>query len=252
MLKKIERLVDKLKEVLGNKIDALNIDHDQICIDIGGDNLIEVATLLRDDAKLQFQQLLDLCGIDYSQYNNNEWATDKSSATGFSRAVEPASHGYLNFGDDLAPTGSQKHRFATLYQLISYALNHRVTLRVFAENEDFPAMQSVVAVWNSANWYERESFDLFGIHYSGHPDLRRILTDYGFVGHPFRKDFPLVGRVEMRYDEKQKRVIYEPVSIEPRVLVPRVHREDHRYIEDKDLEDEDIQNEASRANQLSE
>lgn len=234
MLNEIEQLADKLKDVLGDKIDELNVDHGQICIDVAACDLIDVATTLRDDSSFQFQQLVDLCGIDYSQYDNNEWATEKSSATGFSRAVEPASHGHLNFGDDLAPTGTQKFRFATIYQLISYALNHRVTMRVFAENDDFPVVESVVSIWNSANWYERESFDLFGIHYSGHPDLRRILTDYGFVGHPFRKDFPLVGHVEMRYDEEQKRVIYEPVSIEPRVLVPRVHREDHRYVADEE------------------
>lgn len=233
MLETIEQLAEKLKTILGDKVDDLNIDHGQICIDIASDNLIDAATILRDNDAFQFQQLVDLCGIDYSQYGNNEWATDKSSATGFSRAVEPASHGHLIFGEELEPTGSQKHRFATIYQLISYSLNHRVTLRVFAENEDFPMVESIVSVWNSANWYERESFDLFGIHYNGHPDLRRILTDYGFVGHPFRKDFPLIGHVEMRYDEEQKRVIYEPVSIEPRVLVPRVHRNDHRYIEDE-------------------
>ncbi len=236
MLEKIEQLAEKLKTVLGDQIDDLNIDHGQICIDVSSENLIEAATTLRDDKKFQFQQLVDLCGIDYSQYGNNEWATDKSSATGFSRAVEPATHGHLIFGEELEQTGPQKHRFATIYQLISYSLNHRLTIRVFAENEDFPMVESVVPVWNSADWYERESFDLFGIHYSGHPDLRRILTDYGFVGHPFRKDFPLIGHVEMRYDEEQKRVIYEPVSIEPRVLVPRVHRDDHRYINDETTE----------------
>ena len=236
MSNNIEQLADKLKDVLGKKITELNIDHGQICIDIAPSNLIEVATELRDNELLRFQQLVDLCGVDYSQYDNNEWETDKSSATGFSRAVDAASHGHLIFGDDLESTGPFQYRFATVYQLISYALNHRVTMRVFAENDDFPLVDSVVSVWNSANWYERESFDLFGIHYGGHPDLRRILTDYGFVGHPFRKDFPLVGHVEMRYDEEQKRVIYEPVSIEPRVLVPRVHREDHRYIEDESTE----------------
>ncbi len=236
MLEKIEQLAEKLKAVLGTRIDELNINHGQICIDVPAEHLIEVATELRDNEKFQCQQLVDLCGIDYSQYGNNEWTTDKSSATGFSRAVEPATHGHLIFGETLKPTGLQKHRFATIYQLLSYSLNHRITMRVFAENEDFPMVESVVPVWNSANWYERESFDLFGIHYSGHPDLRRILTDYGFVGHPFRKDFPLVGHVEMRYDEEQKRVIYEPVSIEPRVLVPRVHRDDHRYIDDETTE----------------
>lgn len=230
---KINQLAEKLNNVLGDQIEATNIAHGQITIDVSAANLISAATLLRDSEKLQFQQMVDLCGIDYSQYDNNEWATESTSATGFSRAVEPASHGHLIFGDELEQTGTHKHRFATIYQFISYSLNHRVTMRVYAENDDFPMMESIVPVFNGADWYEREAFDLFGIHYSGHPDLRRILTDYGFVGHPFRKDFPLVGHVEMRYDEEQKRVIYEPVSIEPRVLVPRVSRADHRYIADE-------------------
>lgn len=234
MIDQIQGLADKLKKVLGSSIDEMTVEHGQIMIDVSAAKMITVATQLRDHADFKFEQLVDLCGIDYSQYNNSEWITDGSSATGFSRAVDAASHGHLIFGEDIEPTGPQKHRFATIYQLISYSLNHRVTMRVFAENDDFPVVDSIISVWNCADWYERESFDLFGIHYSGHPDLRRILTDYGFVGHPFRKDFPLVGHVEMRYDPEKQRVIYEPVSIDPRVLVPRVHREDHRYISDEE------------------
>ncbi|MBL7003565.1 MAG: NADH-quinone oxidoreductase subunit C [Gammaproteobacteria bacterium] len=234
----IQQLADTLNQVLGAQIDELTIAFDQIVIDIAASNLIEAATTLRDNEALKFQQLVDLCGIDYSQYGQNEWETDNANNTGFSRAVDSATNGRLMFGDELESTGTHKHRFATIYQLISYAYNWRVTLRVFSENDDFPVVESIVPVWNSANWFERESFDLFGIHYSGHPDLRRILTDYGFVGHPFRKDFPLVGHVEMRYDEEKKRVIYEPVTIDPRVLVPKVHREDHRYINEESNEAE--------------
>lgn len=232
MADRLQQLAEKLEAVLGEKLDSIKTEFDQVIIEVSSDNMVEAATSLRDHKDLQFQQCLDVCGIDYSQYNNNEWQTDNASATGFSRAVNPASHGHLIFGDEIEPTGPQKHRFAAIYQLISYALNWRLTLRVFAENDDFPMVDTLVPVWNGVDWFEREAFDLFGIHFKGHPDLRRILTDYGFVGHPFRKDFPLAGHVEMRYDEEKKRVVYEPVSIEPRVLVPRVHREDHRYIKE--------------------
>ena len=131
-----------------------------------------------------------------------------------------------------------EERFAVIYQLLSIQNNDRLTLKLFCENNDFPVVPSVTSIWNSADWYERECFDLFGIAFDGHPDLRRILTDYGFVGHPFRKDFPLSGHVEMKYDEEQKRVVYQPVSIEPRVLVPRVIRKDHRYQEEQAEEEQ--------------
>lgn len=235
MNNRTQKLVDALNAVLGDSIKNVQVAFDQITLDITAENLIKVATLLRDDPALQFQQLTDLCGIDYSQLNANEWQTDNASATGFSRAVDAHSSGRLMFGEELDETNNSK-RFATIYQLISYAHNWRITMRVYAENDDFPIMDSVVPIWNGANWFERESFDLFGILYNGHPDLRRILTDYGFVGHPFRKDFPLVGHVEMRYDEDKKRVIYEPVTIDPRVLVPKVKREDHRYIAEDSAE----------------
>jgi NADH-quinone oxidoreductase subunit C len=192
-----------------------------------------VASGLRDDAQFQFQQLLDLCGVDYSQFGRDEWQTESASRSGFSRGVSAsATTGRLQFGDELESLTARGRRFAAVYHLISYVHNRRLRMRVFAPDDDFPVVSTITGVWASADWYEREAFDLFGILFSGHPDLRRILTDYGFVGHPFRKDFPMIGNVEMRYDPERERVVYEPVSIEPRVLVPRVIREDHRYLAD--------------------
>lgn len=237
MSDKLQQHAESLQSFFGDKIQQLIHEYDEITLDIAPSDLIEVATALRDEADFAYQQLIDLCGVDYSQYGQTEWQTDKASSTGFSRAVEPGSMGHLVFGDELEPVESDKPRFASVMHLISYANNRRLRLRVFAENNDFPMVPSVTEIWSSADWYERESFDLFGILYSDHPDLRRILTDYGFVGHPFRKDFPLIGHVEMRYDPEQKRVIYEPVSIEPRVLVPRVKRDDHRYIKPQDRQE---------------
>jgi NADH-quinone oxidoreductase subunit C len=188
-----------------------------------------VCTGLRDD--FAYEILVDLCGVDYSQYGRDEWATNETSATGFSRGVEPASMGRLTFGDELEAAEEDQPRYASVVQLLSVAQNRRLRVKTYALDNSLPVVPSLTEIWASANWYERESFDLYGILYSDHPDLRRILTDYGFVGHPFRKDFPLVGNVEMRFDPDQKRVIYEPVTIEPRVLVPRVKREDHRYLD---------------------
>ena len=156
----------------------------------------EVCFLLRDDPRLQFEQLMDLCGVDYEGYRDGSW---------------------------------QGARFAVVVHLLSVAHNRRLRLRAFCADDADPMIDSLVGVWASANWFEREAFDLFGILFAGHPDLRRILTDYGFIGHPFRKDFPLIGHVEVRYDPAKQRVVYEPVSIEPRTLVPRVIRDDHRY-----------------------
>ena len=221
---------EDLQQYFGEKLQKINLDFDELTIDVAPSNLIEVCTALRDEDRFSYQQITDLCGVDYSQYGKGEWSTDESTSTGFSRAVEVASMGRLTFGDELEIEDDQASRFASVMHLISYRHNRRLRVRVFAENNDFPVIPSVISIWHSADWYERESFDLFGILYSDHPDLRRILTDYGFVGHPFRKDFPLVGHVEMRYDPEQQRVVYEPVSIDPRVLVPRVQREDHRYL----------------------
>ncbi len=232
----LQQHAEALQNHFGDKILNLIHEFDEVTIDIAPADLIEVSTALRDEADFAYEQLMDLCGVDYSQLGQVEWQTDKSSSTGFSRGVDPTTMGHLVFGDELEAQDTEALRFASVMHLISYSNNCRLRIRVFAENNDFPVVPSVTGVWSSADWYERESFDLFGILYSDHPDLRRILTDYGFVGHPFRKDFPLIGHVEMRYDPEQKRVIYEPVSIDPRVLVPRVKREDHRYLSDDQQE----------------
>ena len=235
-----QRLADALRAEFGDKLDTVTLACDEVTIELKPENLIEVATALRDNDSLQFQQLLDVCGVDYSQYGRAEWQTEDASHAGFSRGVDDAaSTGRLQFGDELDPMTAQGRRFAAVYHLISYALNQRLRVRVYASDDSFPVVPTVTGIWSSADWYEREAFDLFGILFSDHPDLRRILTDYGFVGHPFRKDFPLVGHVEMRYDPERERVVYEPVSIEPRVLVPRVLREDHRYLVDEADEAQD-------------
>ena len=181
--------------------------------------LLPVCRILRDHAELRFEQLIDVCGVDYAAYGLTEWETEDASTFGFGRGVDRDLHLAL---DD-------PRRFAVVYHLLSLAHNRRLRLRVYAGGAQ-PMVDSVLPVWAAANWFEREAFDLFGILFRGHPDLRRILTDYGFVGHPFRKDFPLSGQVEMRYDPVQGRVVYEPVVIEPRVLVPKVIREDSRYL----------------------
>lgn len=237
MSESLQQHAEALQSHFGGKIKNLIHEFDEITIDIAPADLIEVSTTLRDKPAFAYEQLIDLCGVDYSQLGQVEWETDKPSATGFSRGVDATTMGYLTFGDELEAKDADSLRFASVMHLMSYANNRRLRVRVFAENNDFPMVASVTPVWASADWYERESFDLFGILYSDHPDLRRILTDYGFVGHPFRKDFPLIGHVEMRYDPDQKRVIYEPVSIDPRVLVPRVKRDDHRYMPEDDQQE---------------
>ncbi len=240
MSNSIMQLHETLRGIFGDKLNSLTEYIGEVTIEVGVESLIEVATQLRDHEQLAFQQLIDLCGVDYSQFGQTEWQTNDASRAGFSRGVDSgATMGRLQFGDELDSIVAEGRRFAVVYHLISYRHNHRLRLRVFANEDDFPVVPSVVNVWRGADWYEREAFDLFGILFSDHPDLRRILTDYGFVGHPFRKDFPLVGHVEMRYDPEKERVVYEPVSIEPRVLVPRVKREDHRYLPDAQEEAED-------------
>ena len=201
----------------------------EVSIEVLPKDALSVFEKLRDETTLKFEQLIDVCGVDYSEYGSSEWATESTSSTGFSRGVEPATGARLRFGDDIEATKSGRPRFAAVYHLLSVTHNHRLRVRVYCENENVPVVPSVIDLWPAANWFEREAFDLYGIIFDGHPELRRILTDYGFVGHPFRKDFPLVGHVEMKYDEEQKRVVYQPVSIEPRVLVPRVIRDDGRF-----------------------
>lgn len=226
-----QALVDKLQGRFGDVLQSSTLVRGQAVIEVPHQHLLEVMTALRDEADFQFQQLLDLCGVDYAAYGKDEWATDETTATGFSRGVEPVAIGRAaSVVRHIGETADRNKRFAAVYQLLSIANNQRLRVRAFAPDDDLPVIPSVVNIWTSANWYEREAFDLFGIVFEGHPDLRRILTDYGFVGHPFRKDFPLIGNVEVRYDPDKGRVVYEPVSIEPRVLVPRVIRKDHRYL----------------------
>ena len=240
-----QQLADALQAALGEKLDSVTLACNEVTVETSPENLLEVAARLRDDEAFQFQQLVDLCGVDYSQFGRDEWLTDDASRGGFSRGVDGGvSSGRLQFGDELDSLATQGRRFAAVYHLLSYANNQRLRLRVYATDDDFPVIPTVTGIWKSADWYEREAFDLFGILFSDHPDLRRILTDYGFVGHPFRKDFPLIGHVEMRYDPERERVVYEPVSIEPRVLVPRVKREDNRYLAEQPEVPDEAQSDA--------
>lgn len=190
---KLEKLAESLKLALGERLAKLTVDVDEVTIECKARDLLEVCVILRDHPELKFEQLMDLCGVDYLEYGDGTW---------------------------------NGLRYAVVYHFLSISLNHRVRLRVFAPDEDFPVLPTVNNLWSSANWFEREAFDLYGIMFEGHPDLRRLLTDYGFVGHPFRKDFPMIGNVEMRYDPDQQRVIYQPVSIEMRNNVPRIIREE--------------------------
>lgn len=215
-------LAEDLNALAIDGIKEINVDIGETEAIVDPDKLTAVATFLRD--QLHFEQLIDVCGVDYLLYGKDEWNTDTSAAGGFSRGVSGPAVGRMSFGDEVSPLEEGEQRFAAVYQLLSLKHNRRLRVKVFAADNEFPVVPSVTEIWSSAEWPEREAFDLLGIHFEGHPDLRRLLTDYGFVGHPFRKDFPLVGNVEMRYDPQKKRVIYEPVSIEPRVLVPRVIR----------------------------
>jgi NADH-quinone oxidoreductase subunit C len=194
--------------------------------EIARGDLIEVATALRNEADFGFEMLMDVCGVDYLSYGDDEWNTSDATGTGFSRGVEQKPV-ILDESDEF-----DERRFAVVYHLLSLRNNFRLRLRVFTGTDNPPIVKSVVDIWNGANWFEREAFDLYGILFDGHPDLRRILTDYGFIGHPFRKDFPLIGNVEVIYDPEKGRVAYQPVSIEPRTLVPRVIRDDNRYSAD--------------------
>ena len=194
-------LANALQARFGSSLTECRVAVGEVTVQLPGEKLLEVCMALRDEPEFSFEQLIDLCGVDYLEYGETPW---------------------------------QGPRFAVVYHLLSIKNNQRLRLKVFLPlmpSDDMPRVDSVVDIWNAANWYEREAFDLFGILFEGHPDLRRLLTDYGFIGHPFRKDFPLIGNVEMRYDPHKKRVVYEPVSIEPRILVPRVIRHDNRYEE---------------------
>ena len=199
------------------------------CFECDPERWVEVARSLRDHPQLRFEMLMDLAGVDYLQYGESEWKTSRATGSGFSRGRHAGNGSADSAGVDSAAAGVRPGRFAVTVQLLSITHNRRLRLRSFCRDRDEPMLDSLVGVWAAANWFEREAFDLFGILFPGHPDLRRLLTDYGFIGHPFRKDFPLIGNVEVRYDPLKQRVVYEPVSIEPRVLVPRVIRDDNRY-----------------------
>ncbi|PCI59004.1 MAG: NADH-quinone oxidoreductase subunit C [Methylophilaceae bacterium] len=190
---KLDELSAQLKLALSTSLTKLSEDLNEITVECKAQDFVAVCIKLRDHGELKFEQLIDLCGVDYSEYKDGLW---------------------------------EGQRFAVVLHLLSVSLNQRVRVRVFTPDDDFPVLPTLVDVWPAANWFEREAFDLFGIMFENHPDLRRLLTDYGFVGHPFRKDFPMIGNVEMRYDPEQKRVIYQPVSIEMRNNVPRVIRDE--------------------------
>lgn len=212
----IAHLAELLPQVLGSHLENTTIANDEITIEVKASDILKVCEYLRTHPECRFEMLMDLCGVDYLHYGISEWETITATSKGFERAVQPIA--------ELFPSREWgKPRFAVVYHLLSISLNHRIRVKAFVPDEK-PMIDSVVSVWSSANWYEREAFDLYGILFKGHPDLRRLLTDYGFIGHPFRKDFPLSGNVEVRYDAKEQRVIYEPVDIVPRTLVPKVIR----------------------------
>lgn len=217
MKKKNLDLIEKIENQLGEKIVKLEESFGMVSLEIKSENLINVCKILKEKEIFDFAQLIDLAGVDYSAYGNEEWETKKVTTSGFSR------------GRNINKDNPNKNRFAVVYHLLSLNNNLRIRIKCYADKNDPPCIPSVNDIWNSANWFEREAFDLYGIFFVGHNDLRRILTDYGFIGHPFRKDFPLIGETEVRYDFKQKRIIYDPVSITERILVPRVIRKDNRY-----------------------
>ncbi len=221
-----ETLAGRMDDRFAGQVTRIDSSCGDLTYEVSKDDLIAVATALRDEADFAFEQLIDVCGVDYLTYGKDEWITESATGSGFSRGVERAAV-ILDECDHFDP-----RRFAAVYHLLSLRNNKRLRLRVFTGDSNPPIVPSLVEVWNSANWFEREAFDLFGILFDGHPDLRRILTDYGFIGHPFRKDFPLIGNVEVTYDAAKGRVVYQPVSIEPRTLVPRVIRDDIRYSAD--------------------
>jgi len=236
-----EQMCEQLKSLFPNN-DSIHVDLDLVSMSVAPADLLSVATELRDNPACAFAQLTDLCGVDYATYGQAEWSTETESNASFSRAVSGSSVGSLTFNTGIDLPKLSHARFAAVSHLLSLDHNVRLRLQCLAENDDIPVVPSLTGVWSCADWFEREAFDLYGILFEGHNDLRRLLTDYGFTGHPFRKDFPLIGNVEMRYDPEKKRVVYEPVSIEPRVLVPRVIREDSRYESGEEPAQEDANN----------
>jgi NADH-quinone oxidoreductase subunit C len=231
---KYAALAAAIEAKLGMRVERLPTSTGELGYRVAPDVLLEVCRTLRDEPELKFEMLMDVCGVDYFVYGRDEWQTESASGTGFSRGAYRDTAPPVADLDPISyhPPG----RFAVAYHLLSITHNHRLRLKVFCANDERPIVDSVHPVWNSSDWFEREAFDLYGILFRGHPDLRRLLTDYGFIGYPFRKDFPLIGNVEMRYDPEKGRVVYEPVSIEPRTLVPKVIRDDNRY--QADLKDQ--------------
>ncbi|OGO94521.1 MAG: NADH-quinone oxidoreductase subunit C [Coxiella sp. RIFCSPHIGHO2_12_FULL_42_15] len=218
-----QALLEKVQARFGKRIEHLFLPVDQmVTVELSAKELFSVAEALQNEPEFDFKLLVDLCGVDYLEYGDTEWRTEETTFSGFSRGRTEKQREKMRHWD--------RPRFAVVYHLLSLRLNQRLRLKVFL-SENHLEIPSVNVLWNSANWFEREAFDFYGIVFVGHPDLRRLLTDYGFVGHPFRKDFPLIGEVELRYDALQERCIYEKVSIQPRTTVPKVVRSDHRYEE---------------------
>jgi len=218
-----ETIAARIDARFGGRVGRVPSICGELTYEVAKEDIVDVAKALRDEPEFSVEQLIDLCGLDYLTYGQDEWKTESATDSGFSRGVERVPV-ILDESDTF-----DSRRFAVVYHLMSVTHNYRLRLRVFTGASNPPIVPSVVPVWNSANWFEREAFDLFGVLFEGHPDLRRIMTDYGFIGHPFRKDFPLTGNVEVRYDAEKGRVAYQPVSIEERTLVPRVIRDDNRY-----------------------
>jgi NADH-quinone oxidoreductase subunit C len=217
---RIEALALQIDAHLASGVRRVPSLADELAYEVEPDGLLSVCRTLRDAPELGFEMLMDVAGVDYLHHGRDEWQTVTATHSGFSRGRVARTQ---------APDPNMPGRFAVVYQLLSLKHNRRLRLRVKCPDSREPVVDSVIEIWAAANWFEREAFDLFGILFKGHPDLRRILTDYGFIGHPFRKDFPLSGNVEVQYDVEKKRVVYQPVSIVPRVLVPKVIRHDHRY-----------------------
>jgi NADH-quinone oxidoreductase subunit C len=216
----VSELSRRIEARLQDSVQRLPSLAGDLAYDVKPEALLTACRTLRDAPELRFEMLMDVAGIDYLHHGRDDWQTESATRTGFSRG---------RVARTSVPDPGMPGRFAVVYQLLSITHNRRLTLRAKCPDTQEPTVDSVTDLWASANWFEREAFDLFGILFRGHPDLRRLLTDYGFIGHPFRKDFPLIGNVEAQYDPEKKRVVYQPVSIVPRVLVPKVIRRDHRY-----------------------
>jgi NADH-quinone oxidoreductase subunit C len=222
---RLESLASEVARALPDQLHPVPNTCRELTYEVAAERLLEAAALLRDAPGLKFEMCMDVCGVDYLEHGRAEWKTVDATSSGFSRGV---SRYAAPDGTRAADLGAGR-RFAVVYHLLSISLNQRLRLRVFCGDDAEPMVDSVTGIWAGTDWFERETFDMFGILFKGHPDLRRLLTDYGFIGHPFRKDFPLSGNVEVRYDPEKGRVVYQPVSIDPRVLVPKVIRHDNRY-----------------------